>query len=107
VSARVRSHVVELGGIQPALLADTGALAAALIAAAGAVGLATEGPPAVLRSADGVAVALVCRDGHLVMHTGPEAGVCLVDVAAREPRPVELGMEIIARRLGVAVPAQG
>ena len=45
-------------------------------------------------------VALLCREGHIVIHTAPAEGLCFVDIAARSPADARKGMEVIARRLG-------
>lgn len=92
-------RLVELSDLARARLADADDLSAALVAAASAMGLSTEGPPIVRRSARGVAVGAICRDGHIVLHAIPEQGRCLVDVVVRSPAAVGRALEIIARRL--------
>jgi hypothetical protein len=95
-----RHHTMELEGLDPARLVDNDALASTVIAAAGAIGLPTDGPPLVRAGSRGGAVGVLCRDGHIVLHTAPTQGVCLVSLAARPGVPVERGLEIIRRRLG-------
>jgi S-adenosylmethionine/arginine decarboxylase-like enzyme len=51
----------------------------------------------------GVAVGLVARDGHIVLHTVPEVGACVVDIVVRGDAPIERGIEAIARRLEATV----
>lgn len=98
-------RLVELTGIDPARLGDPRALAAAIVAAAGAIGLANDTPPIVRAGSSGIAVGAVALDGHILLHTAPDAGRCLVDIVVRTPAPLALGIDIIARRLGVRAPA--
>jgi S-adenosylmethionine/arginine decarboxylase-like enzyme len=95
----LRQELIELGGIAAARLGDAEALASLVVAAAGAVGISAETPPVVRRSPSGVAVGLVCREGHIVLHTLPEAGVCLVNIVGLGEAPVARGTDAIARRL--------
>jgi hypothetical protein len=48
-------------------------------------------------------VGLLCRDGHVVLHTMPDAGHCLVDIVARAPLVASKGADVIARRLGASL----
>jgi S-adenosylmethionine/arginine decarboxylase-like enzyme len=89
----------ELTGISGARLADANGLSAVVVAAAGAVGMPPLGPPVVREGPDGVAVALLCRDGHIVLHTLPDDGLCLVAVVARAPADAGRGIEVISRGL--------
>lgn len=89
----------ELTAISGARLADAGGLSAIVVAAAGAVGMPALGPPVVRSAPDGVAVALLCRDGHIVLHAVPDEGLCFVAVVARAPADVGRGLEVIARGL--------
>lgn len=93
------SRVVELTGIAPARLHDAEALAGLLVAAAGAAGLATDGAPLLRESQRGLSVCLLCRDGHIVMHTLADQGYCLVDLVTRSADGVTKGAEVIGRRL--------
>ena len=70
-----------------------------VVAAAGAVGMPPLGPPIVRESPGGVAVALLCRDGHIALHTVPDEGLCFVSVVARAPVDVGRGVEVISRGL--------
>ena len=70
-----------------------------VVAAAGAVGMPTLGPPVVRESPGGVAVALLCREGHIMLHTVPDEGLCFVAVVARAPVDVGRGVEVISRGL--------
>lgn len=92
-------RTVELG-VAPERLADPAALAALVIAAAGAAGVTTDGPPVVRGGLAGAAVGVVGVDGHILLHTGPAAGRCIVDVVVRAPRQAGRALDVIARRLG-------
>ena len=92
-------HLHELTAISGARLADANGLSALAVAAAGAVGMPPLGPPIVRESPSGVAVALLCRDGHIALHTVPDEGVCFVAVVARAPVDVDRGVEVISRGL--------
>jgi S-adenosylmethionine/arginine decarboxylase-like enzyme len=89
----------ELTGISGARLADATALSSVVIAAAGAVGMPPLGPPMVRESPGGVAIALLCRDGHITMHTIPDEGLCFVAVVARAPVDPARGVDVIGRGL--------
>ena len=99
-SAPFAHRVAELTGIDAASLRDGAALASLIVAAAGAVGIAAVSPPLVRQSPGGYAVGLICAEGHIVLHTVPDRGLCLVDVLARIPATPERGVDVIARRLG-------
>jgi S-adenosylmethionine/arginine decarboxylase-like enzyme len=92
-------HVHELTAISGARLADASGLASVVVAAAGAVGMPTLGPPIVRESTSGIAIALLCRDGHIALHTVPDEGRCFVAVVARAPVDVGRGVEVISRSL--------
>lgn len=92
-------HLHELTAVSGARLADANGLSAVVVAAAGAVGMPPLGPPVVRESPSGVAVALLCRDGHIVLHTIPDEGLCFVAVVARAPVDVGRGVDVIARGL--------
>ena len=93
------SQVVQLTELVPAKLADADGLAAMVVAASGAVGMFALGPPIVREGPIGVAVGMLCRDGHIVVHTSPDEGMCLVDIVARAPADVNRGIDVIIRRL--------
>jgi S-adenosylmethionine/arginine decarboxylase-like enzyme len=99
VDTAFNSHVHELTAISGARLADANGLSAIVVAAAGAVGMPPLGPPLVRESPGGVAVALLCREGHIVLHTIPDEGLCFVSVVARAPVDVRRGVEVISRGL--------
>jgi S-adenosylmethionine/arginine decarboxylase-like enzyme len=99
VDSAFNYHLQELTAISGARLADASGLSAIVVAAAGAVGMPTLGPPVVRESPGGVAVALLCRDGHIALHTVPDAGLCFVAVVARAPADVGRGVEVISRGL--------
>jgi S-adenosylmethionine/arginine decarboxylase-like enzyme len=99
MESNFNSHVVELTELVPARLADADGLAAMVVAASGAVGMFPLGPPTVREGPRGIAVGMLCRDGHIVLHASPEEGICLVDIVARAPADVGRGLEVIIRRL--------
>jgi len=100
------SHALaELSGITAPTLSDEHALAALTIAAAGAIGLTPHGPPITRAGPQGIAVGLLGHGGHVVLHARPTSGACLVDVVTPNQLPPARAIEVIARRLGVAVPA--
>lgn len=99
MDAAFNYHLHELTGISGARLADAKGLSAVVVAAAGAVGMPTLGPPVVRESPSGVAVALLCRDGHIALHTLPDQGLCFVAVVARAPVDVGRGVDVISRGL--------
>ena len=99
MDAAFNAHVHELTGISGARLADGAGLSAIVVAAAGAIGMPPLGPPLVRESPGGVAVALLCREGHVVLHTIPDEGLCFVSLAARAPVDVRRGVEVISRGL--------
>ena len=49
-------------------------------------------------------VALLCREGHVVLHAVASEGICLIDLAGRPGTQLERGLEVIARRLGATIP---
>ena len=99
-SAHAFDHaVVELHDIPAERLADGAALSALVVAAAGAVGMPPHAPPIVKHATGTLAVGLLCREGHIVLHTSPQEGLCLVDVVARSPARAAQGVEVITRRL--------
>lgn len=93
-------QTLELAALPGSLLADGGTLSAIVVAAAGAVGMPAHGPPAVKEGSGTIVVAMLCREGHIVIHASAMEGLCFVDIAARSPADVGRGMEVIARRLG-------
>lgn len=100
--SRYNHHVLELTEVVSTRLSDSGGLASIVVAAAGAVGMFALGPPEVRPGPRGIAVGMLCRDGHIVLHTSPEEGLCVVDILARAPADVTRGLEVIARRLTAA-----
>lgn len=100
------SHALtELTGITVPTLADEHALAALTIAAAGAIGLTAHGPPTTRSGPQGITIGLLGHGGHVVLHARPAAGACLVDVVTPNTISPVRAVEVIARRLGVIVPA--
>jgi len=92
-------YLVELTAINAERLRDTAALSALVVAAAGAVGMPGLGPPVARQGAGEIAVALLCLEGHIVLHCAPGEGVCLIDIVARAPADVGKGIDVISRRL--------
>ena len=92
-------QLVELTSVAAARLADADGLSAIAVAAAGAVGMPPLGPPVVRATPAAVAVAMLCRDGHIVLHAVPAEGRCFVAVVARAPADAARGLEVIARGL--------
>jgi S-adenosylmethionine/arginine decarboxylase-like enzyme len=93
-------QLLELTSVDPARLRDPHALSALLVSAAGAVGMPSLGPPVVREGAGAIAVALLCLEGHIVLHGAPAEGICLVEIIARAPADVSKGIGVISRRLG-------
>jgi S-adenosylmethionine/arginine decarboxylase-like enzyme len=92
-------YLVELTAINSERLRDTDSLSALVVAAAGAVGMPGLGPPVARQGAGEIAVALLCLEGHIVLHCAPAEGVCLIDIVARAPADVGKGIDVISRRL--------
>jgi S-adenosylmethionine/arginine decarboxylase-like enzyme len=91
--------LVELRDVPAERLADVAALSALVVAAAGAVGMPPHAPPMVKHATGSLAVGLLCREGHIVLHTSPAEGLCVVDVVARSPARAGQGVDVITRRL--------
>ncbi|MBA3522423.1 MAG: S-adenosylmethionine decarboxylase [Gemmatimonadales bacterium] len=103
--ASVFNHVAwELTELEPSRLRDADGLSAMVVAAASAIGMPALGPPVVREAPNGVVVGMLCRDGHIVLHSAPADGICFVDIAARAPTEVERGLDVIVRRLGSLSP---
>jgi len=100
VSTGFDCRTAELTGLPPERLSEPGRLAALVIAAAGATGITTDGPPLVRGGLAGAAVGVVGVDGHILLHTSPALGTCIVDIVVRAPRQAGRALEVIARRLG-------
>ncbi|HEU4523711.1 MAG TPA: S-adenosylmethionine decarboxylase [Gemmatimonadales bacterium] len=103
MSERFNQALLELTDLVSVRLADVDGLSSVVVAAAGAVGMATLGPPIVREGPRSVSVGLLCQNGHVVVHAIPSEGICLVDVVAREPADASRGAEVIARRFGAAL----
>jgi S-adenosylmethionine/arginine decarboxylase-like enzyme len=107
VSHTFHQLCVELEGIPGATLGDQAGLSGVTIAAAGAIGLSPYGAPLARSGPQGTIVALLCHGGHIVLHALPEQNVCLVDIVARSPEPIERGIDVIALRLGASARRYG
>jgi S-adenosylmethionine/arginine decarboxylase-like enzyme len=103
VNPTFNQSILELTDLVTARLADVDGLSAVVVAAAGAVGMSALGPPVVREGPRGISVGMLCQNGHVVIHTVPEEGICLVDVVAREPADAARGAEVIARRFGASI----
>jgi S-adenosylmethionine/arginine decarboxylase-like enzyme len=97
VDPQFTHRVVELTSLAGTRLADADGVSSMVVAAAGAVGMPALGPPIVRAGPAGVAVALLCRDGHIVVHTIPAEGRCFVAVVARDPADPGRGIDVITR----------
>jgi S-adenosylmethionine/arginine decarboxylase-like enzyme len=97
--------LTELTGITAGTLGDENALAALVIAAAGAIGLNAHGPPTVKSGPFGIAVGLLGHGGHIVLHAEPANGRCVVAVATPGATAPSRAAEVIARRLGATISA--
>ncbi len=95
-------QIAGIEGIDPERLEDADRLAAVIVAAASASGISPGSLPMIQRGPQGHTVGLVCLDGHLLVHSNPTRGECLVDIVVRLPGSAARGLEVIARRLGVA-----
>ncbi len=100
MSTTFNHYILELTSVDPARLRDGDALSSVVVAAAGAVGMPALGPPIVHEGAGSIAVALLCREGHIALHCVPTEGICLIDIVARVPADVRKGADVISRKLG-------
>ncbi|MEO8294973.1 MAG: S-adenosylmethionine decarboxylase [Gemmatimonadota bacterium] len=96
-------RVATLTGIAGSRLAEPEGLSGVIIAAAGAIGMSSYGPPVVKSGPRGTVAGLLCHGGHIVLHAIPEASQCIVDILAMEPGSADRGMEVIAKRLNATV----
>lgn len=103
MSGRFNQALLELTDLVSARLGDVDGLSSVVVAAAGAMGMSSLGPPVVRGGPGGVTVGLLCQNGHVVVHAIPDEGICLVDVVAREPADASRGAEVIARRFGAGL----
>lgn len=99
MNATFNHYLVELTAVDSVRLRDPDGLSALVIAAAGAVGMPGLGPPVAREGAGQIAVALLCLEGHIVLHCAPAEGICLIDIVARAPADVGKGIDVISRRL--------
>jgi S-adenosylmethionine/arginine decarboxylase-like enzyme len=99
VNATFNHYLLELTSVDPVRLSAPDSLSALVVAAAGAVGMPGLGPPVAREGAGEIAIALLCLEGHIVLHCVPAQGICLIDIVARAPADVGKGIEVISRRL--------
>jgi S-adenosylmethionine/arginine decarboxylase-like enzyme len=96
---RFDQAIVELHDVPPERLSDPAALSSLVVAAAGAVGIPPHTPPLVKHATGTLAVGLLCREGHIVLHASAREGLCVIDIVARSPARAAQGMDVITRRL--------
>ncbi len=90
----------DLTGISAARLRDRSLLSGLLIAAAGAGGLSTEGPPVLRRLAEsGVGALLLVDGGHLTVHAFPDRELLLLDVLTLSTHDARKVLDVFVRRL--------
>lgn len=89
----------EFTDVSAPLLDDPGALASLLVASGGALGTSALAPPLVRRGPDGLVAALLCNDGHILLHASPSDRHCLVSIVARSDRAIDRGLDVMVRRL--------
>jgi S-adenosylmethionine/arginine decarboxylase-like enzyme len=99
VNSAFNHQLLELASANSERLGDPDGLSALMVAAAGAIGMPALGPPVVRQGSGDIAIALLCREGHIVLHSVPSQGICLVDIFARVPLDVGKGLDVITRRL--------
>ncbi|HEV7364306.1 MAG TPA: S-adenosylmethionine decarboxylase [Gemmatimonadales bacterium] len=99
MEATFNHYLLELTSVDPVRLSHPDSLSALVVAAAGAVGMPGLGPPVAREGAGEIAIALLCLEGHIVLHCVPAQGICLIDIVARAPADVGKGIEVISRRL--------
>jgi hypothetical protein len=92
-------HFGDLEDLPPMRLGDADALAALLVATAGAMGITPLGAPLIRSSSDAWVAALLCADAHIVLHALPNERRCVVSIAARDAGAVQRGLDVIRRRL--------
>ena len=67
MSAGFSHAAAELTGLISSLLSDADGLSAVVVSAAGAAGMPALGPPLVREWPRGLAIAVLCREGHIVV----------------------------------------
>lgn len=97
--AQFNHQWIELTDLVSERLADANSLASVIVAAAGAIGMLALGPPLVRQAPSGIAICMLCREGHIVLHAWPAEGVCVIDILSRGQSDPGKGIEVIARRL--------
>jgi S-adenosylmethionine/arginine decarboxylase-like enzyme len=92
--------LADLSGVAPGPLRDPALLGGLLIAAAGALGVATVAPPTIRQQPDDSVSGVLLLDGcHIALHTVPATGVLMLDVLAPESRDVRRAIDVFSRRL--------
>ena len=92
--------LADLSGVSPGALRDPTLLGGLLIAAAGALGVATAAPPTIRQhGGDSVSGVLLLDGCHIALHTVPVEGVLMLDVLAPDTRDVRKAIEVFSRRL--------
>ena len=95
-------HFGDLDDLPPMRLGDADALAALLVATAGAMGITPLGAPLIRSGSEAWVAALLCADAHIVLHAMPNERRCVVSIAARDASTVQRGLDVIRRRLATA-----
>jgi S-adenosylmethionine/arginine decarboxylase-like enzyme len=89
----------DLLDIPEPVLRDLQLLRAALVAAAGAVGLGPLTMPTVHEGPHALALTLVSDGRHIIVHALPGAGVLLLDVLAPAVQDSQRALDVFTRRL--------
>jgi len=90
----------DFSGVAPGPLRDHTLLGGLLIAAAGALGVATVAPPTIRQQPDDSVSGVLLLDGcHIAVHSVPAAGTLMLDVLAPSTRDVRKAIEVFSRRL--------
>jgi len=106
-SASFTHALADLSGVAPAPLRDPALLGGLLIAAAGALGVATVAPPTIRQQPDESVSGVLLLDGcHIALHSVPSQGILMLDVLAPVTRDVRKAIEVFSRRLAPRAIAQ-
>jgi S-adenosylmethionine/arginine decarboxylase-like enzyme len=99
--------LADLSGVAAAPLRDPALLGGLLIAAAGALGVATVAPPTIRQQPDESVSGVLLLDGcHIALHSVPSQGILMLDVLAPVTRDVRKAIEVFSRRLAPRAIAQ-
>jgi S-adenosylmethionine/arginine decarboxylase-like enzyme len=99
--------LADLSGVAPGPLRDPALLGGHLIAAAGALGVATVAPPTIRQQPDDSVSGVLLLDGcHIAVHTVPANGTLMLDVLAPDTHDVRRAIDVFTRRLSPRAIAQ-